>query len=122
MKNLDTLIKQYRSNKKQQSLLNKKILNLQNKINDIRENVNIANTEAEELKTMIDFCIETGMEPTEAKLAYSINEMKQKNLLTNIYNQVSVGSIGTFNNNAPCHWNSNRNNQRNEIRWTSQNF
>lgn len=75
---INNLIKQYRLSKKQQADLNKKILNLQYKINDLKNASIAVDLEAQELKILIDFCIETGAEPSQAKLTYSINEMKDK--------------------------------------------
>ena len=68
MKSLSQMIRQYRQGQTQLQRYNTRIEKLQQKINEIRNHQNELQKEVQNTRTVIDFCIETGQSPVEAKL------------------------------------------------------
>ena len=75
---LKSLMREYRTEKKQLETLSRKVDALQQQIAAIKTRASSITSDIQDKKVLIDFCIETGMTPVEAKLSYSLDEMRHK--------------------------------------------
>jgi len=78
MKSLSQMIRQYRQGQTQLQRYNTRIEKLQQKINEIRNHQNELQKEVQNTRTVIDFCIETGQSPVEAKLRNTLAQMENE--------------------------------------------
>ena len=75
---LKSLMREYRTEKKQLETLSRKVDSLQQQIAAIKSQASSITNDIQDKKVLIDFCIETGISPVEAKLSYSLDEMRHK--------------------------------------------
>ena len=102
---LKSLTREYRADKKKLENISKKINSLQMQITTIKNSASDISKEAQNKKVLIDFCIETGLSPIEAKLSYTLDEMKNEithlyfsNYMTSDYTTGATGAIGNGSN------------------------
>lgn len=91
---LKSLMREYRTEKKQLEDLSRKVDALQQQIVSIKSRATSITSDIQDKKVLIDFCIETGMTPVEAKLSYSLDEMRHKIQHLYFSNYIDYGAQG----------------------------
>ena len=94
---LQKLIRDYRILRNKEKKISSKISSLQDKKSKFELERHNISKESGSMKTIIDFCIETGLSPEQAKLSYTLEEMgkKQYDLFTS-ESMVGVGAGAAY--------------------------
>jgi len=94
MKTLNSLIKEFRKKIKQANSHQSRITNLEQKREAMNQQQHQRNSEIAQMKELIDWCVLTGEQPTEAVLKHTREQMRNQLRSGTVYNMPSIAGAG----------------------------
>jgi hypothetical protein len=77
MNSIVSLSREYRNGREKIQKLAELGRNLTNQMREVQHQQRVLEQEMKDIKTVIDFCVETGESPTQAKLQHTLSQMKE---------------------------------------------